>query len=117
MIEHHWNLGGCVVVRIREDPLRPLAPHDVWVRAHSKPIGCVQAVLLHLIHTAPECLDPKATENFLQARIDDVGKDEIVCKTCGEVGDCSPQARDLRTSRGPLSRVAGRTRWHRPACG
>jgi hypothetical protein len=73
MVEDHWSLGNCVVLRIREDPLNPLAPHDVWVSSRSTAIGSVHVVLLHLMHTAPECLDYVGTGYFLRTRMQHLG--------------------------------------------
>jgi hypothetical protein len=49
-VEAAWRDRGCVVVRIREDPLEPLHHHDVQVPAHSEPEICAETVLIHLVH-------------------------------------------------------------------
>jgi hypothetical protein len=49
-VEAAWRDRGCVVVRIREDPLEPLHHHDVQVPARSEPEICAKTVLIHLMH-------------------------------------------------------------------
>jgi hypothetical protein len=41
---------GVIVIRIREDPLRPLRSHDVWVPARTTAQTRVQLTLHHISH-------------------------------------------------------------------
>lgn len=80
--------GGCVAVRIREDPLEPLHRHDVQVPARSDPGTCARAVLFHLFHVLyPEFPGSRqdCVTSFLRSAARPLAPGDLRCADCQEV--------------------------------
>lgn len=75
--------SGIVVVRIREDPLRPLRNHDVWVPARSSAQACVQLALHHIAHVTH--WDEQRIAVFLAALPTSPDRAQLPCRDCWRV--------------------------------
>lgn len=86
IVEEAWRDRGCVVVRIREDPLIPLVPYDVQVPADSDAARCTQLVLLHLLHELPASFEDRYGEgrvfSFLRSTSRSLTRSDVRCGTC-----------------------------------
>lgn len=86
MVEDAWCDRGCVVVRIREDPLAPLHPNDVQVPARSDALTCTRLVLLHLLHVMPGDIEHRYGEgevgSFLRSTRRPLERSDVRCKIC-----------------------------------
>jgi hypothetical protein len=85
-VEHAWRDRGCVVVRIREDPLEPLYHFDVQVPARTDPGTCAKAVLIHLMHalypTFPGGLGEDRVIGFLRSAGRPLALSDLRCREC-----------------------------------
>lgn len=88
-IEAAWRDRGCVVVRIREDPLEPLHEHDIQVPARSDPDVCARITLIHLVHVMhPDFLESLGEDkviSFLRSAGRPLVSGDLRCDTCLEV--------------------------------
>ena len=88
-VEAAWRDRGCVVVRIREDPLEPLHHHDVQVPARSDPEICAQTVLIHLVHVMSphfiETLGENRVIGFLRSAERPLTPSDLRCGECRDV--------------------------------
>jgi hypothetical protein len=88
-IEDAWRDKGCVVVRIREDPLEPLYPHDIQVPARSDPGTCAKAALIHLVHVLHSDILGSLGEDrvfgFLQSAARPLTFGDLRCDECRQV--------------------------------
>jgi hypothetical protein len=86
MLEDAWRDQGCVVVRIREDPLIPLGPVDVQVPGRSDALTCTRLVLLHLLHMIPGDIEDRYAEagvgSFLRSTRRPLLRSDVRCETC-----------------------------------
>jgi len=89
MIEEAWCDRGCVVVRVREDPLTPLHPVDVQVPARSDALTCTRLVLLHLLHIMPGDIEDGYGEGevgrFLRSTRRPLQRSDVRCEICRHV--------------------------------
>lgn len=88
-VEDAWRDRGCVVVRIREDPLEPLYHHDVQVPTRSDPGTCAKAVLIHLMHVLhPDFLGGLGEDRvigFLRSAARPLNFGDLRCGDCRQV--------------------------------
>lgn len=85
-VEEAWRHRGCIVVRIREDPLTPLYPLDVQVPPRSDALTCARLVLLHLLHEMPDEMDERYGEgevgSFLRSSRRPLPREDVRCEIC-----------------------------------
>lgn len=85
-VEEAWRHRGCVVVRIRENPLTPLYPLDVQVPARSDALTCARLVLLHLLHEMPDemeqCYGEGEVGSFLRSSRRPLPREDVRCEIC-----------------------------------
>lgn len=88
-VEAAWRDRGCVVVRIREDPLEPLYPLDVQVPARGDPEICAKTVLIHLEHVIHppfmESLGQDRVIGFLRSAARPLTLGDLRCAGCRDV--------------------------------
>jgi hypothetical protein len=86
MVEHAWANQGCVVIRIREDPLVPLRPVDMQVPRSGNAVTCTRLLLLHLLHVMPgdfgDSYGDGKVENFLRCSSQPLARGDVRCETC-----------------------------------
>jgi hypothetical protein len=120
-VEEAWRHRGCIVVRIREDPLTPLYPLDVQVPTHSDALTCARLVLLHLLHEMPDEMEERYGEgevgSFLRSSRRPLPREDVRCEICEYVAgkqlsaEVFPRAalprKRKRTELLPIDRVHG----------
>jgi hypothetical protein len=96
-----WELSSLQVVRIREDPLRPLSANDVWVPARADADTCSRLALQHVAHRFfGEALRYKTRnriEHALAAESAPLTHDQVPCKECWHITRAIQRAQDKLT--------------------
>ncbi|MEU8632562.1 hypothetical protein AB0C38_10365 [Amycolatopsis sp. NPDC048633] len=69
------------VIRVREDPLRPLRHEDLWVPKGADAILCARLVLLHAMHLLRWRM-PQRAEGFLIAAAAPLDREQVPCRSC-----------------------------------
>lgn len=86
---HSWEVSSLQVVRIREDPLRPLSARDVWVPRRADAHTCSRLALQHLAHMffeeALRYETRNRIEHFLAAAPTPLTRDQVPCKHCWQI--------------------------------
>ena len=86
MVEEAWRNRGCMVVRIREDPLTPLCPIGVQVPARCDALTCARLVFLHLLHMMPDDIGDRYGEgeigSFLRSSRRPLSRADVRCEQC-----------------------------------
>jgi very-short-patch-repair endonuclease len=89
LVEDAWWDRGCVVVRIREDPLTPLYSPDLQVPARRDAITYTRLMLLHLLHVMPGDFDGHYEEgevySFLRSTRRPLERSDVRCEICQHV--------------------------------
>lgn len=89
MVEDAWSHQGCVVIRIREDPLTPLHPVDMQVPSRSDAPTCARLLLLHLLHVMPADFEDRYGEDkiggFLRCSPRPLVRSDVRCEECAYV--------------------------------
>jgi hypothetical protein len=84
-----WEFSSLQVVRIREDPLRPLSANDVWVPRRADPRTCSRLTLQHVAHRffgqARRYGTRNRIEHFLAAASAPLTRDEVPYKQCWHI--------------------------------
>jgi hypothetical protein len=86
IISGPWESGSREVVRIREDPLRPLRANDVWVPRRADAYTCSRLVLQHVAHrffgSTFGYEIRLRIEHFLAAASTPLTRDQVPCRQC-----------------------------------
>ena len=84
-----WGLESLQVVRIREDPLRPLSANDVWVPRRADAYTCARLALQHVAHRffgrAFRYETRIRMEHVLAAASTPLARDQVPCKQCWHI--------------------------------
>jgi hypothetical protein len=75
------SLNGWLVIRVREEPLRPLRPEDVWVPKAADAAMCARLVILHAAHLLGG-YQRSRMEHFLMAAAVPLTQEQVPCRAC-----------------------------------
>lgn len=108
-----WKSESLQVMRIREDPLRPLSANDVWVPRRADAYTCSRLALQHVAHRFLGWTFGYETririEHSLAAASNPLSRDQVPCKQCWHITRAIHRAQAKLTPvlQPPWARVKG----------
>jgi hypothetical protein len=83
--------AGYRVIRLREDPLGPIAPEDLVVPAQASAVACARIALLHLIHVMVVPRDDdelvRRIVEFVEAHPEPLAPPDLRCRECQHIAE------------------------------